>query len=123
LGAQDLRAAVEAHQELGPEYSDAVIDSFLEKLEARLDERVSARLADLTPDRKRMATRLSKDQRRGLQIGAMIGIGALGVPVFLHFYTVTSYVVALTRDIFAVLLVASAGMCGAGIARLFHRER
>jgi hypothetical protein len=32
---KDLRAAVAARQELGQEYEDAIIDSFLEKLDAR----------------------------------------------------------------------------------------
>src|SRR5215475_12150050 len=33
-----------SHRELGPEYGDAVVDSFLEKVEARLDARVDARV-------------------------------------------------------------------------------
>jgi len=32
---KDLRAAVAARQELGPEYEAAIIDSFLDKLDAR----------------------------------------------------------------------------------------
>jgi len=52
LSGQDLRVAAEAHRELDPEYGDAVVDSFLEKVEARLDARVEARLADLTPPRR-----------------------------------------------------------------------
>lgn len=32
---KDLRAAAAARQELGPEYEDAIIESFLEKLDAR----------------------------------------------------------------------------------------
>jgi hypothetical protein len=32
---KDLRAAVAARQELGQEYEDAIIDSFLEKLDSR----------------------------------------------------------------------------------------
>jgi hypothetical protein len=36
---KDLRAAVAARQELGQEYEDAIIDSFLEKLDAREAQR------------------------------------------------------------------------------------
>ncbi|MEU4605980.1 hypothetical protein AB0F43_23580 [Kribbella sp. NPDC023972] len=36
---KDLRAAVAARQELGPEYEAEIIDSFLEKLDARDAER------------------------------------------------------------------------------------
>lgn len=39
---KDLRAAVAARQELGPEYENEIIDSFLEKLDARdVQRRVS----------------------------------------------------------------------------------
>jgi hypothetical protein len=123
VSGHDLRAAVEANRELGPDYSDAVVDSFLEKIEARLDERVNARLAELTPSRRRGLADLSRDYRRGLQTGTMIGIGGVGIPLFLHMYNVTYYGVATGRDFWAILLVASAGICGAGFARLFRRER
>lgn len=36
---KDLRAAAAARQELGPEYEDAIIESFLEKLDAREAQR------------------------------------------------------------------------------------
>ena len=32
LDPQEIRAAAEAHKELSPEYSDAVIESFLERV-------------------------------------------------------------------------------------------
>ncbi|WP_433157747.1 hypothetical protein [Kribbella sp. CA-247076] len=38
-GRKDLRAAVEARRELGPEYEDEIIDSFLAKLDAREAQR------------------------------------------------------------------------------------
>jgi hypothetical protein len=123
LSAQDLRAAAETHRELGPDYSDAVMDSFLEKLEARLDERLSARLDELTPPRRRGLAGLSKDHRRGLQTGTMIGVGGIGSLVFLHIYSVTSYSAATAKDFWAALVIVSAGICGAGFARLFRRER
>ena len=121
VSSQDLRAAAEAHRELGPEYSDAVVDSFMAKLEARLDERVNARLAELTRPRRRMLARLSRDRRRGLITGAMIGWGGLGVPLFLHLYSGARYWMGTARDLWAVLLVVSAGLCGAGFARIIRR--
>ncbi|MEU8223132.1 hypothetical protein [Kribbella sp. NPDC048915] len=36
---KDLRAAAAARQELGPEYEDAILESFLEKLDAREAQR------------------------------------------------------------------------------------
>jgi hypothetical protein len=123
LSGPDLRAAAEAHRELGPEYGDAVVDSFLEKIEARLDARVDARLADLNRPRRGSLAGLSNDRRRSLLTGIMLGSGGLGVPIFLHLYSVTYYGLGTARDIWAALLVASAGMCGAGLARVFRDRR
>ena len=44
LSADEVRAAAAAHDELGPEYSDAVVASFLEKVEEEIAARVDARL-------------------------------------------------------------------------------
>jgi hypothetical protein len=44
LSPEEIRAAAEVHDELGPRYRDAVIDSFLEKVGNEIDARVAARL-------------------------------------------------------------------------------
>jgi hypothetical protein len=41
----ELRAAVEARRELGPEYDDHVLDSFARELEKRFDERYGRQMA------------------------------------------------------------------------------
>jgi len=45
LSAGELRAAAETHEELGPEYQDAVLESFVERVGREIDARVDARLA------------------------------------------------------------------------------
>jgi hypothetical protein len=45
MSPDDFRAAAEVYRELGPEYSDAVVESFLEKLDTEIAARVDARLA------------------------------------------------------------------------------
>ena len=49
LSREEIYAAAEVHDELGPEYSDVVVASFLKRvdkeIEARVDARVDARLA------------------------------------------------------------------------------
>jgi hypothetical protein len=45
LSPEEIRAAAETHNELGPAYRDAVIDSFLDKVGREIDARVDARLA------------------------------------------------------------------------------
>src|SRR5262249_43909761 len=42
LSSQEIRAAAEAHRELGPEYHDAVVESFLAKVEREIEARVDA---------------------------------------------------------------------------------
>ncbi|MEV4013952.1 hypothetical protein AB0J35_25985 [Nonomuraea angiospora] len=41
----ELRAAYQARKDLGPEYEDALIQSFLEKMDQEVDRRVEDRLA------------------------------------------------------------------------------
>lgn len=45
LTPDEIRAAAEVHSELGPNYQDAVIDSFLDKVGREIDARVDARVA------------------------------------------------------------------------------
>jgi hypothetical protein len=40
----ELRAAAEVHDELGPDYREAVLESFLDKVGKEIDARVDARL-------------------------------------------------------------------------------
>lgn len=82
IDPQDIRAAAEVHRELGPEYSDAVVASFLDKVDREIAARVEARLADT-----RMARPAKRESRRallkGLAIGACAGALAVGVAVSL----------------------------------------
>jgi hypothetical protein len=43
----DIRAAAEIHAELGPEYRDAVVESFLAKIDQEIAARIDARLATI----------------------------------------------------------------------------
>lgn len=45
LSPEEVRAAAEIHRELGPDYQQAVIESFLDKVGREIDARVDARLA------------------------------------------------------------------------------
>ena len=45
----ELRAAAEVNQELGPDYRDAVLESFLDKVGKEIDARVDARLQGPRP--------------------------------------------------------------------------
>ncbi|MGH3164679.1 MAG: hypothetical protein ACRDN0_02155 [Trebonia sp.] len=49
LSPDEIRAAAAVHDELGPRYQDAVIESFLEKVGKEIDARVDARLGAEAP--------------------------------------------------------------------------
>lgn len=78
LSPQEIRAAAAAHRELGPEYSDAVLESFLERVDREITARVDARLG-LVP-REQPAPPAQSNGRRTLLTGVAIGIFVTGVP-------------------------------------------
>jgi len=53
LSADEIRAAAETHRELPPEYQNAVIESFLAKVDREIDARVDARMALYSGGRRR----------------------------------------------------------------------
>ena len=66
---EELRAALEARRELGPEREADVADAFLARIERQIDARVEARLAEKQPPDSGRAFRL-----------AVISL-ALGIPL------------------------------------------
>jgi len=79
LSPHDVRAAAAAHEELGPEYSDAVVASFLEKVDEEITARVDARLADM----RQPEPPADPDSRRTLLRGIAIGIAISGISVLM----------------------------------------
>lgn len=78
LSPQEIRAAAEAHHELGPEYSDAVVASFLEKVDKQVAASVDARLAAAS-----QAEQAKLDGRHALLKGMAIGAAVGGIPLIL----------------------------------------
>jgi hypothetical protein len=74
LSPEDIRAAAEVHRELGPEYSDAVVASFLAKIDREIAARVDARIAATphAPQAQRPQP-TDADNRRALIKGIAIG--------------------------------------------------
>jgi hypothetical protein len=69
---QDIRAAAEVQRELGPEYSDAVIAAFIDRVDRAVEARVEARLAE---ERRHLPVTPS-GRRRTLLKGVALGVGA-----------------------------------------------
>ena len=80
LSPQEIRAAAEAHAELGPEYSDAVVASFLDRVDRAVAARVDARLADM---RQPAAPPAEQEDRRTLLKGIAIGVSLSGIALAL----------------------------------------
>jgi hypothetical protein len=100
LSPQEVRAAAEAHKELGPEYSDAVVESFLERVDREIAARVDARLGPAS--REQPVQQAQSNGRRMLLAGVAIGIFVTGVPSLL---VVKGASGVITKDEMEVLLV------------------
>jgi len=70
----EIRAAAAAHEDLGPEYSDAVVASFLERIEEEIDARVDARVAQARRPEAPAGQDSRRAQWRGIAIGIAIGL-------------------------------------------------
>ena len=78
----EIRAAAAAHEELGPEYSDAVVASFLNRVEEEITARVEARRAEAhRPEALRPGVPADEDSRRTLWRGIAIGVVIGGIAV------------------------------------------
>jgi predicted lipid-binding transport protein (Tim44 family) len=85
LSAGELRAAAETHEELPPEYRDAVLDSFVERVGREIDARVDTRLAQVAAQplaAQRMAQPPAPRQPKPYSVMAVaLGSIALGIPL------------------------------------------
>jgi hypothetical protein len=76
MSPEEIRAAAEAHNELGPGYRDAVIESFLDKVGREIDARVDARLVQQQAQPAR-----SGHGHSGSPMALAIVSLALGIPI------------------------------------------
>jgi len=101
--AQDVRASAEVHRELGPEYGDAVVESFLARIEKRIDARVDERLGAAAGRRPRRPIDPARLARyRSALAGAVGGSVVVGVPL-----TLLAFKGSTEREI-------AASSCGSG---------
>ncbi|MFC0556883.1 hypothetical protein ACFFHJ_38880 [Planotetraspora thailandica] len=72
---QDLHAIIEARRELGPDYEDALVDSFLDKLDVEIAARVRSEVAAQT------SGAAGKDNRRAKDAAVPVALGSLGIAI------------------------------------------
>jgi hypothetical protein len=104
LSPEDIRAAAGAHHELGPEYSDAVVASFLAKVDQEIAARVDERLAASRPRTRPV----EPENRRTLLKGIAIGVASSAAAVFLMVGARPGH------HALVLLLVLAVVACGAG---------
>lgn len=76
----EIRAAAETHRELGPDYQEAVIESFLDKVGKEIDARVDARLGNGRQDWRLQPT-APRQHHHGTAMALAIVSMVLGIPL------------------------------------------
>lgn len=84
MSPDDFRAAAEVHRELGPDYSDAVVESFFAKIDNEIGARIDARLGQ-TSRTGHEPNPVAVVKRRSFSTGVVVGLGAgaagAGIPL------------------------------------------
>ena len=81
LSVEDIRAAAEVHRELGPDYSDAVVESFLARIDQHIEQRVEQQLAGETTVHRRQIDPAQLRIYRTVFGGFVAGSVVAGIPL------------------------------------------
>jgi hypothetical protein len=113
---KDLRAAVAARQELGPEYENEIIDSFLEKLDARDRHRRAGPLPEPAPVHPAARHPAARHPSRETDPGGL----ALAIVSIVAAIPIT----AIAADMMGTfgVLICWAGLVGINMARTIARR-
>lgn len=117
----DLSAAVETRKELGASYEDDLIDSFLEKVEKRIDATVEKRLRRQLAEQQMVIARGGRPPQGGdgqAGPGPAFGLAALSLVLAIPL----SAIAAVNVGFFG-LLVCWAGIVGVNISYSWTRTR
>ncbi len=131
LAPEDVRAAAGAHHELGAPYSDAVIESFLERIDQKIDARLDARLeqqlggsrATRPRWRWRQESPAERSTRHTLLGGAVIGAAATGVPLTLYVIDLSHAYQIFNGKAPLLLIWTGGGVVAVGVSRLASKLR
>jgi hypothetical protein len=105
LSPEDIRAAAGAHHELGPEYGDAVVASFLERVDQEIAARVDERLAAVGLPRARP---VEPGNRRAVMKGFAMGVASSVAVVLLVAGVTPGHKALLWLLVLAVVCAAGA---------------
>ncbi|GIH95557.1 hypothetical protein Psi01_61870 [Planobispora siamensis] len=117
---QDMRATVDARRDLGPEYEAALVESFVDRLDATIAARVRAEVhaAGASPYAPYPGQPYPKEKKRG-NASVAVALGSLGIGIPLTG-------IAASQAGLAGLLLAWGGIVAVNIAHalgnLRHRD-
>lgn len=110
LSPDEIRAAAEVHNELGPDYRDAVVESFLEKIDRQVGNRIEAQLAAVRPPATPASDRVLVDRKRSqlaaMAVGSVLTALASGAAVGWSVHYPGSSPVKALALVWAILAVA-----------------
>jgi hypothetical protein len=106
LSPDEIRAAAAAHAELGPEYSDAMVASFLDRVDREITARVDARLAET----RQPAPPADQEDRRTLLKGIAVGFCLSAIAVFV---VGGNAIERMHRTVWVLVILAV--ICAAGV--------
>ncbi len=108
--SDEIRAAAEVHNELGPDYRDAVVESFLERIDKEVGARIDARLASArqpgTHDPDPALLDRKRSQLGAMAAGSVLGALASGAAVEWSIHYPGSSPVKALATVWAILAVA-----------------
>jgi hypothetical protein len=79
---KELNATLQARRELGEEYESALVDSFLEKVDQRIDGAVDRRLRRQLAEQQMVTARGARSPKPTDSFGERFGFGIVGVNAF-----------------------------------------
>ena len=113
----DLTAAIGARRELGKEYEDAVVDSFVARLDERIAERVDEQVAERIGGKPRVkapaAPQATEARDNSSFVVALVSLGA-GIPIT---------AISSENAGIAGLIVSWGGIAAVNIAQALGRRR
>ncbi|WP_277309701.1 hypothetical protein [Spongiactinospora sp. TRM90649] len=109
--SDELKAAVAARRDLGPDYEDAIVEGFLEKVDSRIEQRVAQEMAARNLPRPPGQARANDNQGLALAIVSLI------------FGTGTSTVAIANDAPIEMMLLIWLGIVAVNVAFVLSRRR
>ncbi|MEU9745573.1 hypothetical protein [Streptomyces niveus] len=108
---KELDATLQARRELGPEYESALIESFMEKLDQRLDSTTDRRVRRQLAERQMVVARGARPPSTGDSFGERYGFAIISLVL-----AIPLSAIAVVQADFKGLCVAWLGIVGVNVA-------